>query len=235
MLEINELGKAALAEYILQRRKTLALLERYMKINDEDGYARESAIHNLIFPMQTTSDEIPYDRQNLWIIDERLSFHEYLASDLRFREVNKTESDSLDRPDLLIFDLPIAIVEGEPDNGITIFEFKRPMKPSGNPVTQMYRYVRELRSKKAKARDGRYIDISPNTPFYCYAICDLTPKLRTEFSDGGMLETPDGKGYFVYNPASDVRAYVEVIGYKKLLKDAMQRNRILFDKLGING
>ncbi len=235
LLEINELGKAALAEYIVKRRKTLALLERYMKINDEDGYARESAIHNLIFPMQKTSDEIPYDRQNLWIIDEKLSFHEYLASDMRFKDSDKTESNSLDRPDLLIFDLPIAVVEGDPRNGVTIFEFKRPMKPHGNPVTQMYRYVRELRSSNAKGRDGRYIRLPENTPFYCYAVCDLTPKLRTEFSDGGMLETPDGKGYFVYNPASDVRAYVEVISYDKLLDDAMQRNKILFDKLGING
>lgn len=235
LLEINELGKAALAEYIVRRRKTLALLERYMKINDENGYYRERAIHNLIFPMYKTSDEIPHDRQNLWIIDERLSFHHYFASDLRFREVEMVDSDSLDRADFLIFDLPIAVVEADPNIAVTIFEFKRPNKPYGNPVTQMYRYVRELRSTKAKGRDGRYIDLPDNTPFYCYAICDLTPDLKTEFSDAGMLKTPDGKGYFTYNQSSDIRAYVEVIGYDKLLNDATQRNRILFETLGING
>lgn len=159
--------------------------------------------------------------------------NEYLASDLQFRKVEQVDSENLARPDLLIFDLPIAVVEDEPRKGVTIFEFKRPMKPSSNPVSQMYDYVRELRSGKAKNRKGRYVEIPPGTPFYCYAICDLTPPLRKEFGNMGMQMTPDRGGYFFYNSADDLHAYVEVIDYDKLLRDAMQRNRILFDKLRI--
>ncbi len=234
LLEINEIGKADLAEYIVKRRKTLELLGRFMRINEENGYYREKKIHELIFPMKRTSDDVPFDKQNLWIIDEKLSFHHYFASDLKFRDMDAIDSNSPDRPDLLIFDLPIAVVEGEPNTAVTIFEFKRPMKPHGNPVTQMFRYVRELRSSKAKDREGRYVDLPENTPFYCYAICDFTPQLRMEFEDAGMLKTPDGKGYFTYNQTSQIKAYVEVVSYDKLLSDAMQRNRVLFSKLGIH-
>ena len=232
--EISEIGKAALAEYVVQRRKTLDILERYMSLDEEENYAREKAIHNLIFPMKSTSDDIPYDRQNLWIIDERLSFHEYLASDLSFRQNQKTESDSLNRPDLIIYDLPIAVAEDESINGITIFEFKRPMKAIGNPVSQMYDYVRELRSNKAINHKGRPIKVFETTPFYCYAICDIDDKLRREFENMKLVKTPDGEGYFDYNGIPGIRAYVEVISYDKLLKDAMKRNKILFNKLGID-
>lgn len=231
--EWNDVSKAALAEYVIQRRKTLALLERYMNINDDGGYVRESAVHNLIFPMRNTSDDIPYERQNLWIIDEKLSFHEYLASDLKLRQIEKVTSDDDDRPDLLIFDLPIAIADDEPINGVTIFEFKRPMKPSSNPVNQMLRYVQKIREGKAQNRKGRYIKVDSGTPFFCFAVCDITPELRQEFQFAGMFETPDKDGFIFYNSNPEVRAYVEVIGYDKLLRDAKQRNRILFEKLQI--
>ena len=48
-----------------------------------------------------------------------------------------------------------------------------------------------------------------------------------------MFETPDKDGFIFYNSNPEVRAYVEVIGYDKLLRDAKQRNRILFEKLQI--
>ena len=233
--EINESGKAALAKYVVKRRKTLEILKRYMEIDDQEGYAREKAVHDLIFPMNKTSDKIPYDKQNLWIIDEKLSFHDYLASDISFKQNQRTESTSRKRPDIIIFDLPIAVAEGEPINGVTIFEFKRPMKESGNPVTQMYSYVRELRTNNALKPNGRPVRVTETTPFYCYAVCDISDSLRLEFENLRMTKTPDGEGYFGFNPTPNLMTYVEVISYDKLLKDAMQRNRILFKKLGMIG
>ena len=40
---------------------------------------------------------------------------------------------------------------------------------------------------------------------------------------------PDDEGYFGYN--QNHNAYVEVLSYDKVLKNAKQRNQILFDKL----
>ncbi len=231
--EWNENGKAALAKYVVHRKITLAILERYMQSSDEHGYARERTIHQLIFPLKRTSDDVDYEQQNLWIIDERLAFQRYLASDLELRQVDVIESNELDRPDLLIFDNPIAMVEGEPINGVTIFEFKRPMRSDSNPVEQMYGYVRKIRAGKANTNHNRPIVVIDETPFYCYAVCDLPERLRHDLENMGMQRAPDNGGYFFYNP--NLKAYVEVISYDKLLRDASQRNKILFEKLNITG
>jgi len=45
----------------------------------------------------------------------------------------------------------------------------------------------------------------------------------------GLLPTPDQLGHYGYNP--NLSAYVEIISYTKLLRDAKKRNCVLFDKL----
>ena len=229
--EWNENGKATLAKYVVHRKITLTLLEAYMQKGDDGGYARERTIHQLIFPLKKTSDDIDYEQQNLWVIDEKLSFHRYLSSDLELRQTDKLESDDRDRPDLLIFNNPISIVEDEPINGITVFEFKRPMRDDSNPVNQMFGYVRKIRSGKAITNHGRPITVRDETPFYCYAICDLPLNLRYDLENMGMQKAVDNEGYFMYN--SNLRAYVEVMSYDKLIRDAKRRNRVLFEKLNI--
>lgn len=68
-----------------------------------------------------------------------------------------------------------------------------------------------------------------NVAFYCYVVADLTPTLKKSAARASLIPTQDGEGYFGYNPT--VGTYVEVISYDKLLKDAKQRNQVLFDKL----
>ena len=38
--------------------------------------------YNLIFPMKCSSDDIDYESHNLWLIDERLAYSSYVASDV---------------------------------------------------------------------------------------------------------------------------------------------------------
>ena len=45
----------------------------------------------------------------------------------------------------------------------------------------------------------------------------------------GLRLTQDNEGYYGYNEG--IGAYVEVISYNKLLKNARQRNQVFFDKL----
>jgi hypothetical protein len=72
----NELGKTALAQYVIHRRVILDLLAKALKQDPSTGkYALEKTVHGLVFPMRTTSDDVPFEQQNLWIIDERLTFH----------------------------------------------------------------------------------------------------------------------------------------------------------------
>lgn len=53
--------------------------------------------------------------------------------------------------------------------------------------------------------------------------------LATDAENAGLNKTPDGEGYFGYNAPRG--AYIEVISYNKLVKDAKKRNQVLFDKL----
>ena len=62
-----------------------------------------------------------------------------------------------------------------------------------------------------------------------YVIADLTETMEADAKYAGLTKTPDGEGYFGYNPS--VGAYIEVISYTKLVKDAKKRNQVLFDKL----
>jgi hypothetical protein len=45
-----------------------------------EKYPLESVVHNLIFPMRRTSNDILYSQQNLWLIDERLSYRSFIVS-----------------------------------------------------------------------------------------------------------------------------------------------------------
>jgi hypothetical protein len=107
--KISEEGKATLAAYIVQRKLILQLLEKRMETGKDGKRSLEEAVHRLIFPMRTTSDDVGYEDQNLWIIDERLSYHHYLASDRPLNTIELAESDSKKEPDVIVFNRPIAL------------------------------------------------------------------------------------------------------------------------------
>ena len=189
-------------------------------------------VHSIIYPMKKDSDNIKYDEHNLWLLDERLSYTEYLASD------QAVFKDSSDRPDIFSFDTPIVFRGGnEKTNPITIFEFKRPGRDDftnsseENPYEQIKRYIEKIKNGKLNSFNGRPINVGENTPFYGYIITDLTRKVRNWTSKEDFSETPDGEGYFKYHSAFHL--YTEFISWDKLLKDAKMRNEIFFEKLGI--
>lgn len=47
-------------------------------------------MHDVIMPLKTTSDRISADQMNLWIIDESLVFHDFLASDLNLASMRES-------------------------------------------------------------------------------------------------------------------------------------------------
>lgn len=233
----NELGKTALAQYVVHRRVILELLQKAIRRDPGTGeYGLEKTIHQLIFPMRATSDDVPIEQQNLWIIDERLMFHTFLASDKPMSQLEPLATDSDSRPDLLIFDRPLVFSEdGALLQAMVVVEFKKPDRSNyrdEDPVTQVYRMVREIRNGERKDKSGRFIRPSSNQiPAYCYIICDLTPSVETRIQNMGARRTPDNLGYYGFNET--LNAYYEVISYTKLLDDAKKRNRILFDKLNV--
>lgn len=233
---LDEVTKSDLAEYVVNRRSVLSFLDKILGKNDDGKYAKEEALHEIIFPLRKTSDDIELKDHNLWIVDERLVYHHYLASDLPFKQQVgspiKVESES--RPDIIIFNKALALTEGDyPFGSIVIIEFKRPERnkygEDKNPINQVFNYIRLIREGKAKDENGKTIQVSPSIPFYCYIVATLTPELKKEAENYSYTPTPDGLGIFGYN--NNLNAYIEIISYRKLIADAKKRNKAFFDKL----
>lgn len=239
---VTELNQSDLANYVSRRRTTLDILEKLIQSDSDGRYAREESIHSLLFPMRKESADVSADASNLWILDERLVFHDYLASDLPFSKMSVMDGGDLQRPDIFSTrtvgpDSPILAAEGHkpPFQSIVVVELKRPMRDdtgdSNNPILQCLRYVRQVRKGCVKTASGRPVPANDQSPAFCYIVADLTPPLIDLCQDFNLTVTHDGMGYFGYNESH--KAYVEVISFDRLLNGAMERNRAFFDKLGL--
>lgn len=236
--EWNETGVATLAKYVAHRKATLSFLTTRLAKRDDGDYQYEEAIHELIFPLRATSDDVPAERMNLWIIDERLSYHHYLASDKYLDKLEPVEIESHRRTDIIIFGHPFAFAEADsPSFGsVVLIEFKRPARDDytddENPISQVLGYIEDLRSGKAEDRRGRPLTIPPTLPMHAFIICDITPTLVKYAGRADFLPTVDQHRYYSYH--KKYAATLEVISFDTMLDLAERRNRILFDKLGVN-
>ena len=232
--KVSDVNRAALAEYVVHRRIILNLFGHGLDIKDDGKFNLEKYMHQLIYPMRATSDDMPYENHNLWLIDEKLSFCQFISSDKPF-----DNAQGEDRADLLVLDSPVVVAEskntGLAYDAITIFELKRPMRDDynmeENPVTQLLDYAQKIKDDKAKDSRHRPIHASDTTQFYLYAICDITPSLSRVLDRMSFTRTPDNLGAYFYN--NELHAYIEVLSYDKIRNDSEKRNKVLFDKLGI--
>lgn len=240
--KVDDIKKSDLANYVFHRKVILDLMEKAIQRGPDGKYAKEELIHELIMPMRKTSNEICLDSCNLWLIDERLAFHNFLASDKPLSTMPITNSSETKKPDICalnVFDEPILVSEGQkvPLASIIIVEIKRPMRNDAapgeekDPVEQALGYLERIREGEAKTASGRPIPRSEDIPGFCYAICDLTPSVVRRCKTLGLTVTSDHLGYFGYNP--NYKAYIEVISFDRLLNAAKERNRAFFDRLGL--
>ncbi|MDR0743113.1 MAG: ATP-binding protein [Tannerella sp.] len=229
-LEVSEVAKADLTKYIISRNHVMELLDKKINVDDDKKYNREDELHKLFYQMKVTSDSVPYEYNNLWLIDERLNFHDYLASDLPL------DGDKGDRPDIIVYNVPYYFNNADnPNNSFSIIEFKRPMRDdysdTKNPIDQIVKYVDEIRAGKAKKQNGQFITVTSTTPCFAYVICTLTPTIRTICERRDFNKSYDNLGYFFY--IKNFNTYFEVFSYEKIVKDAKIRNRIFMKKLGL--
>lgn len=252
MRKIDKVKSADLASYVFYRRQVLELLQKLIQSDNNNKYAKEEKIHNLIFPMRATSDGIECLNENLWIIDERLTFHHFLASDMPIYALPITNAKDGDRPDIILVrenrkseppstcltDNPILVAETAKKGNmnmasLTIVEFKRPMRNDAqDPFEQVYSYCEKIRDKGMKTKDGRLIPNAETLPCYAYIIADITENIEKQCKRQDLQRSYDGMSYFGYK--SNLHLYIEVISYDKLLSAAMERNYAFFDKLGIS-
>lgn len=232
---VTETAKNDLAHYVCQRRRIIELFDDLHRRIDGGKSHKESEMHNLIFPMIKDDREVEYEEHNLWLLDERFNFTQYIASDKVISSSDHKE------PDLAIF-YESGLFYRNGDNAITspiaIVEFKRPKRTNypdeENPINQALRYAGRILAGKYEMPEGLeevVVDKSV-TPVYIYIVCDIVPKIQ-EFADlAGLAISPDRQGYFGYN--SKYNAYIEIKSFKKVIDDAKMRNQIFFKKLGLS-
>ncbi|WP_433228934.1 hypothetical protein [Actinomadura formosensis] len=242
LTKVSDIKKSDLAAYVSHRRVILELLAKAIRANEQGKYVKEEVVHRLIMPMRTTSDETPPDASNLWLVDESLAFHNFLASDKPIKSMPITDSDSTLKPDLLALQLanvPMLVAEGDrmPLAAITVVEIKRPMRDDigtgtdKDPIDQALNYLEKIREGEAKTAGGRAIPQSDQIPAFCYIIADLTAPMRRRCKNAGLRATHDNLGYFGYN--ANYETYIEVFSFERLLNLATERNRAFFDRLGL--
>lgn len=240
--DVSDMKKSDLADYVAHRRVIIDLLEGALKKNSDGKYVTEDIIHQLIMPMRKDSNEVSPDGCNLWLLDERLAFHDYLASDKSIKSMPITGSDETKEPDLIsmsVYDNPLLVSEQEtpPLGSIVVVEIKRPMRNDAqagedkDPIEQSLGYLQKVRDGKATTASGRPIPDSSEIPGYCYIVCDITDSIKKRCNLFGLTVSSDKMGYFGYNP--NYKAYIEVISFDKLVDSAKKRNRAFFDKLGL--
>lgn len=233
--KISIATKNDLVHYVCNRKKVIDMFDALRKRRADDSSHLESELHNLIYPMGFNSEQMEYEDHNLWLIDERLSFAKFTASD------QSNYSDCNEAPDLVhFFDNRIMYRQGENIlvSPVCIVEFKRPKRKNytdfENPIKQACRYARKIQDGKYELPDG----IEPvkadreSTPIFIYVVCDIVPKIQEFADDWTLTKGPDGERYFGFN--KNYNAYIEVVSYKSLIEHAKMRNAIFFEKLKIN-
>ena len=239
---VKDIKMSDLANYVAHRRVVLDLLDVAIQRGPDGHYSREDFIHTLIMPMRTDSTEALLDNCNLWLVNERLAFHDYLASDIPLKRIPVTGSTSRKEPDLLalnVFNNPVLVSESTavPLASIVIVELKRPMRDNASsgeiddPIEQALGYLDRVRNGQVRTAQGRPIPKSEDIPGFCYVICDITASIEKRCRVHDLIRTSDGLGYFVYKQR--FKAYVEVVSYDKLVRGATERNRAFFDRLGL--
>ena len=236
--QIETQKKVALAEYVTLRKLVLERLEHLLEVKDDGKAHREAEIHNLIFPQRTDTESNPGIDHQLWILDERLESHNYLASDKPLDGAQGDRPDlliALDRPGAFAFE-PLAKSAGY--QRLVLVEFKRALEdldtvPTDKlPHQQMIRYARQIIDGKAQHLGShRPIKVSADARFYMYAVCELSKNLLKRLEDNGFTPSPTGNGAF--SVTSQGRYYIEYISLEKLLEDAQARNLAFFRRLGL--
>ncbi|MFH1721112.1 MAG: ATP-binding protein, partial [Candidatus Altiarchaeota archaeon] len=218
---ISGTSKNDLIHYIALRRNILDIFGKSLQVDETGAYTAEGVVHDIIFPRKGDTDTTSFEEHNLWIIDERLNFTNYVSSDVPLKG-KKSE-----RPDLLVYNKRILFRgDNEASNPVTIFEFKKPLRddfvnPSSpeDPVQQIVRYVNNIQDGNFKTPTGRKILVAENTPFYGYVVCDLTNKVEIWLErEKNFKPMPDRLGWFLW--MGNINLYIEVISWDKVLKDA---------------
>jgi hypothetical protein len=211
----------------------LNVFNRFLEWQEDENFKREEDLHNIIFPMGGDNDTVPFNKHNLWLLDERLTFHTYIASDKKFSSLSTLNSNSGKEPDLAIFDKRWAYSPDDEFSSLVIFEFKRPGRIMPDDLDkQVIVYFKLMIEGKTKTYKGRTIDVDKDTPKFGYIICEIDKSLKEDLITWHSYKlTPSGT---LYKYWSELNMYIEIMNFQYVYKSANERHKAFFKMLGID-
>lgn len=234
-----------LADYMMRRKAIINLFDKFLDADENGDYKLEEDVHNLIFPLGLTNNDLDYENHNLWILDERFISYKFIASDKSITSFSQTKSRKetdlilIDNPEM--FNNPISFgdkASGEV-NSMVIFEFKRPGDVAHQKNKTDYRwefselvepYFEEFIYQPIKKNyKGNQVILKETTPKFGYIILDFIPEPLARYNKNkGWKSTPFGT-YFKIE--AELNLHLEVMTFRQLLEASKQRHNPFFDKL----
>jgi hypothetical protein len=241
--EVRAEEQRQLAEYVLRRKivlDVLAVLIRRIRerADGSQDFQLESTLHQFICPMRVRGDDpskIEQSDHDLWIVDERLTFTKYFASDVPFTQII-AESETATRPDLIIYDRlhGLGADTEDPLRRVMLVEFKQPGRRDYSerysPMNQISEYITRLKSGEIEDFRGGRVRIAEDCIFYCYVIADIVGKL--DIHTGAWRTTSSGRGR-IQELSGKFRGVIEIIEWADLLGDARLRNHLFLHAAGL--
>lgn len=233
---VSQIAKSELANYVAHRRAVLDLVDDLLKAADGDPHRREEVLHSVIFPKGTQSGEVGFEQQNLWLIDERLAFHEHLFSDKAISRITDGEVPALARPDLTIFESGFASFSdgARPPANLVLVELKRPARTDASrddPYRTTLDYVKKLKSGRAYTESNQVIEVRDGALTTVYILSDWTADFRQYLDDEDFKSMPGELCRYKYHDKQNIMFVA--ISFQGLIEGARMRNRVFFKKLGI--
>lgn len=229
-------SKDKLADLMIKRKSVIKLFQKYLQWRTDENFMLEKDLHNIIFTMGSESNTIPIDYHNLWLLDERFTFHSHTSSDVKTKSVKNVLSDGVKEADLLIYDVPCAYSDNlDKINSLVVFEFKKPgreISGSSNLDDLVLKYFRDLMKSKARSNKGKILNIEDNTPKFGYIICELNKdNIEHNIKWNGFKKSAHGHLYKI-NP--ELNIHIEVMSYEQMLDFSEKRHEAFFKALGID-
>lgn len=235
----------SLADYMMRRKAIIKLFNKFLDADENGEYKLEEDVHNLIFPLGLTNNELDYENHNLWLLDERFITYKFIASDKAITSFSQVKSRKetdlilIDNPQM--FDNPISFgdkASGEV-NSLVIFEFKRPGDVAHQKKKTDFRwefselvepYFEEFIYQPIKKNyKGNQVTVKETTPKFGFIILDMIPEPLSRYNKNkGWKATPFGT-YFKIE--AELNLHLEVMTFRQLLDASSQRHNPFFDKL----
>lgn len=229
-------SKDKLADLMIKRKSVIKLFQKYLEWREDGNFMLEEDLHNIIFTMGAETDNMPIEYHNLWLLDERFTFHTYTSSDVKTKSNKNLESEGNKEPDVLIYDVPWAYSDNaDKINSLVVFEFKKPGKELSSKVNLdelVLKYFQDLMQSKARSKKGTLLNIEDNTPKFGYIICELNKdNIEHNCKWNGFKKTAHGH---LYKINSDLNLHIEVMTYEQMLDFSEKRHHTFFRALGID-